>query len=314
MIASENLLLAWQDFIKGKRNKKDVQQFERHLMDHIFELHVDLKNKTYRHGPYHAFDINDPKPRNIHKACVRDRLVHHGIYRKLYAFFDKKFIHDSYSCRLNKGVHRAINRFRTFACQVSRNNTKTCYILKCDIRKFFASVNHNILLGILKKSIPDPDILWLLKEIITSFSTRPNVGLPLGNLTSQLLVNIYMNEFDQFMKHKLKIKHYIRYADDFVILSQDKLYLEGLIKAIDDFLQEKLHLELHPSKVYIKTLASGVDFLGWVHFPVHRVLRTITKKRMIKNLEVNSNEDTIQSYKGLLKHGNSHKLQVQYLD
>src|SRR3989338_6011649 len=133
-------------------------------------------------------------------------------------------------------------------------------------------------------------------------------GLPLGNLTSQLLVNIYMNEFDQFIKQNLKIKYYIRYADDFVVMSRDKEELESLLLKIRIFLKERLRLELHPNKVSISTLASGVDFLGWVHFPHHRVLRTVTKKRMFKNLKNNNKPEVLQSYLGLLSHGNTYKI------
>ena len=278
-------------------------------MDNILNLHRDLKNKTYNHGGYHAFNISDPKPRNIHKASVRDRLLHHAIYRILYPFFDRTFISDSYSCRLEKGTHKSIERFISFGRKVSKNNTRTCWILKCDIRKFFASIDHEILLSILKKYISDENIIGLLQNIISSFhSTKEGVGLPLGNLTSQLLVNIYMNEFDQFVKHKLKVKYYVRYADDFVIFFQDKIYLESLISKIAEFLKEKLKLSLHPDKVFIKTLASGVDFLGWVHFSNHRVLRTATRKRMMKRISDNPKPETIESYLGMLSHGNAHIL------
>ncbi len=134
-------------------------------------------------------------------------------------------------------------------------------------------------------------------------------GLPLGNLTSQLLVNMYMNEFDQWIKHVVKIKYYIRYADDFVILSREKNELNELIPKISEFLTEQLKLSLHPNKVYIKTFASSVDFLGWVHFPNHKVLRTSTKKRMFKNLKKSrDNENVLQSYLGLLSHGNTQKI------
>ena len=239
IISIENLILAWKEFLHGKRNRKDVQEFQLHFMDNLLFLHKDLKNKAYIHGRYHAFNISDPKPRSINKASVRDRLLHHAIYRILYSYFDSKFIHDSYSCRKEKGTHKAMNRFRDFFRKVSKNNTKTCWVLKCDIRKFFASIDHEILKNILSKGIFDSDILWLLARVIDSFYTQPNTlnsaiaenlvkGLPLGNLTSQLLVNIYMNEFDQFMKRELKMKYYIRYEDDFVILIDNKNYLENV--------------------------------------------------------------------------------------
>ena len=293
-----------------------MAEFSLHLMDNVFELHRDLAKKTYQHGLYQPFKIRDPKPRDIHKASVRDRLLHHALYRVLYPSLDRKFIYDSYSCRLDKGTHRAINRFRDFARKVSHNHTRTVWILQCDIRKFFANIDHATLLDILQRHIVDDDLLWLLEELVGSFHTdgRLDVGLPLGNLTSQLLVNIYMNEFDQFMKRELKVRYYIRYADDFVILNENRSYLEQLLPKISEFLNNRLKLSLHPDKVHIKTLASGIDFLGWVHFPKHRVLRTSTKRRMMSRLDEESSEETKTSYLGLLQHGNTCILQQEVLD
>ena len=316
IISLPNLLESWKEFARGKRKRKDVQEFERNLMGNIISLHYDLALKTYHHGGYKAFKVNDPKPRDIHKASVRDRVLHRAIYRKLYAFFDRKFIADSYSCRNGKGTHRAMNRFRDFAYKVSKNNTRTAWVLKCDIRKFFASIDHDVLLNILNDSIPDKDIMWLINKVTSSFcSTKVGVGLPLGNLTSQLLTNIYMNEFDQFVKHKIKAKYYIRYADDFVIFSPDRSLLEDIISLITDFLWDKLKLKLHPDKISINTIASGVDYLGWVNFPNHRVLRASTKRRMFKNIkEKKGKVKTVQSYLGLLKHGHTHKLRLKIND
>ena len=301
--------------MRRKRKKKDVQEFERHLMHNVLDLHHDLASGEYRHGGYKHFKISDPKPRDIHKASVRDRLLHHAIYRVLYPHFDKKFIADSYSCRIGKGTHKAIHRFRQFAYKVSKSNTRTCWVLKCDIKKFFASVDHETLNAILRRRIKDEHIFVLLKNIIGSFCSTPDVeqrGLPLGNLTSQLLVNIYMNEFDQYVKHKLKAGHYIRYADDFAILSRDKGYLTRLLLHIEAYLRDELKLQLHPNKVFIKTLASGLDFLGWVHFPDHRVLRTATKRRMFRRVEETDRKKAIiNSYLGLLSHGNARKLEAK---
>lgn len=309
LISLENLLEAWQEFLVGKRSKMDVQEFELHLMDNLFVLHEELANHTYRHGGYQAFKVNDPKPRDIHKASVHDRLLHHAIYRLLYPFFDRQFIADSYSCRLDKGTHKALNRFRAMAYEVSQNHTKTCWVLKLDIRKFFASIDQHILMTILRQSIPDQEVLWLLEQIIQSFSSSgPGIGLPLGNLTSQLFVNIYMNEFDQFVKHELKVKHYLRHADDFAFLSRDRSMLEQQLVVVQAFLSNKLHLQLHPDKTVLKTVASGVDFLGWVHFADHRVLRTKTKRRMYKYLAGSSDDAVRQSYLGLLSHGNTFHL------
>lgn len=210
---------------------------------------------------------------------------------------------------MEKGTHRALNRFRKFAYKVSQNNTKTCWVLQGDIRKFFASVDHQILVKILSRSIVDQNLIWLLREIIFSFPK----GLPLGNLTSQLFANIYLNELDQFVKHQLKIKYYLRYADDFVILSGDKNFLLDIILEINQFLENDLDLILHPDKMKIKTLVSGIDFLGWVNFFDHRVLRTKTKKRILKNLKNNPSRETINSYLGLIKHGNARKLEFLML-
>jgi retron-type reverse transcriptase len=309
IISVENLLAAWKEFLRGKRSKKDVQEFQHHFSDNTLELHEQLLRKNYWHGGYHAFNISDPKPRNIHKASVRDRLLHHALYRQLYPFFDRTFIADSYSCRDGKGTRKALDRFRAFAYKASRNHTRTVWVLKCDIRKFFASIDHTVLFGILERYIADADILRLLRRVVESFSsTRLGVGLPLGNLTSQLLVNIYMNEFDQFVKHKLQVKYYIRYADDFVFLSEDKQLLERLLPQIEVFLRAQLKLTLHPQKVSITTFASGVDFLGWVHFPDNRVLRGATKRRMLKALSNDGREAVVQSYLGLLRYGNTHDL------
>ncbi len=313
IITVDNLLNAWKAFLPGKKHKKDVALFEAKLMDNILELHGYLNNKMYVHGEYYAFNISDPKPRNIHKASVPDRLLHHLIYQQLYRYFDSHFIYDSYSCRFAKGTHRALRRFEQLGMKVSQNYTHTCYILKCDIRKFFATIDHNILKFILEKYIKDKNILWLLGEVIDSFHTagKHGVGLPLGNLTSQLLVNVYMHELDQFMKHSLKVKFYMRYADDFVIFSQDKDYLQETLTSISEFLSSTLKLALHPNKVSINTLASGVDFLGWVHFPHHRTLRTSTKRRMFRNLNEFSKRETVSSYLGMLKHGNAYILREQ---
>ncbi|MCX6794483.1 MAG: reverse transcriptase/maturase family protein [Candidatus Falkowbacteria bacterium] len=310
IITTANLLLAWEEFLTGKRKRRDVVDFQGRLMDNIINLYRDLKEKNYQHGDYQAFNISDPKPRNIHKAIVRDRLLHHLLYRSTYQYFDRQFIYDSYSCRLDKGTHRAVRRLAKFSDQVSKNNQRTVWILKCDIRRFFASIDHKILKDILAKYINNPDLLWLFGQVIGSFNTdgKPGTGLPLGNLTSQLLVNVYMNEFDQFVKRVLKIKYYIRYADDFVFLSENKEELIALRPKLETFLNERLKLSLHPKKTFFKTLAGGVDFLGWVQFMNHRVLRTTTKHRMLKRIEQNNELATRAAYSALLKHGNAYKL------
>lgn len=308
-IKIENILATWERFLRGKRHKKDVIIFQSRLAENLADLHRSLVDHAYTHGGYKTFNISDPKPRNIHKATVRDRVLHHLIYKELYGYFDARFIYDSYSCRKNKGAHKALDRFKEFAGKVSKNNTRTCYILKCDIRRFFASIDQDILITILKRHINDQEMMRLLETVIVSFrSTSPGVGLPLGNITSQLLVNVYMHELDMYVKQGLRVKYYLRYADDFAILSDDREYLEEVLAKMDGFLKEKLKLTLHEDKVYIKTYASGVDFLGWVHFPCHRQIRTTTKRKIIRNLNGYPKPETINSYRGLLGHGNTHRI------
>lgn len=314
IISTDNLLLAWQEFIIGKKTKTDVQNFGRDLMNNLFQLQSDLHECSYQHGGYKNFYITDPKLRHIHKAAVRDRLVHHAIYRQLYPCFDKTFIADSFSCRNNKGTHAALKRFAVLANKVNCNNTKTCWILKCDVKKFFDSINHEILLNILQQYIVDQKIIWLLENIINSFNQPAGKGLPLGNLTSQLFVNIYMNKFDQFVKHKLRVKYYIRYADDFVLMLNDRNQLISILPKIKDYLAKELNLTLHPNKISISTLVSGIDFLGWVNFPKHKVLRTKTKKRIMTKIENSGQPESLASYLGLLRHGNTYAVQQELLN
>ena len=311
IISITNLYESWTELIVDKVDKPVMTEFAFDLSEKIYLLHQDLVSKTYKHSRYEEFNVYDPKPRIIHNAEVRDKIIHRAIKRILYPDFDKRFIFDSYSSRDGKGHHLALDRFKNFSRKVSHNYTRTCWVLKCDIRKFFASIDHAILKNILAKHISDPDTLLLLDRVIDSFSTKDKfgVGLPLGNLTSQLFVNIYMNEFDQFVKHKLKVKCYIRYADDFVIMSHDRKYLEKVFIKTCEFLNSRLKLSTHPDKCSIKALTSGIDFLGWIHFPGYRILRTNTKRRMFKNLaDSQPSESTINSYLGLLKHGKTKKI------
>ncbi len=314
LISIENLFQAWKEFRKGKRKRPDVQKFERYLEDNLFSLHQALSNKTYCHGGYHSFYVQDPKQRHIHKASVRDRIVHHLLYQFLYEAFDKSFIFDSYSCRLGKGTHKAVLRLENFARTVSKNYSKSCWALKGDIKKFFASIDHQVLLDLLKKRIKDADVVWLLSQVIDSFYSEfgKGKGIPLGNLTSQVFANIYLNELDQFVKHKLKIGYYLRYADDFLILWSDKRYLEELIEPIKNFLTDGLKLKLHPKKIVFRKLDWGVDFLGYVILPHYRLPRTKTKRRIFNKLKDKINsasfEQSLASYLGYLSHANSYKI------
>ncbi|MFH1048873.1 MAG: RNA-directed DNA polymerase [Patescibacteria group bacterium] len=208
----------------------------------------------------------------------------------------------------------------------SKNNTQKCYVLKCDIKKFFNSIDHDILLCLIQNRVKDNDAIWLIKEIIKSFSASPNKGLPLGNITSQLFANIYLNELDQFIKHRLKVEYYIRYSDDFVILSDSKECLKELIFKMDEFLKEKLKLSFHSGKVIIGKYRQGIDFLGYVSLPDYTALRTKTKRRIFGKMKFKRNKlrqgliakelftQLLQSYYGVLEHCNGYKLKLKLDD
>ncbi|MBM3205120.1 hypothetical protein FJZ48_04055 [Candidatus Uhrbacteria bacterium] len=303
IISLENLFDAWTEFKKEKANKKDVAEFEINLEDHVFKLHEDLKNGDYKHSGYVSFYVSDPKRRHIHKASVRDRLLHHAVHRIIEPEWNKIFIFDSWSSRKNKGTHGAVKRLQNLGLKLSRNHTRTLWVLKLDVRKFFDSVDHDILLDILKKRTPDDRLMGLFQDIIKSFSP----GLPLGNLTSQLFSNVYLDKLDQFVKHELKITGYIRYADDFILIHPDKELLINCLEKIKDFLHERLRLSMHPKKIVLKTYTGGIDYLGYVCFPHHRILRTNTKRRMFSRV----NEKNFTSYNGILQHCHSQTLQAK---
>lgn len=250
------------------------------------------------------FQICDPKQRQIHKATVQDRLVHQAIVSEIEPLFEPRFIFDSYSCRKGKGTHAAVARLRKFLYQASCNDTQTVYALKCDIKKFFASVDHDILIGILRQRINDEKVLALLQEIIQSLPSDSLKGIPLGNLTSQLFANIYLHEFDWFVKNILREKFYLRYCDDFIILGTDRQHLLSLVPHLTDFLQTRLALTLHPNKIKIRSWRQGVDFLGYVLKPHCTVLRHRTKLRMLRRVD----ENNLSSYMGLCRHANEHRL------
>jgi retron-type reverse transcriptase len=306
VISSENLLRAWEEFLRGKRGKEDVQAFSLHLMENILTLHRELAYGSYKQEPYQAFTISDPKPRNIHKPSVRDRLLHHAIYHKLYPFFNETFIFDSYSCREGKGTHRGFEQVVRMARKVSKNYAQPCWALKCDIRKFFDSIDHQTLFSLLKERIEDRKLLWLLAQIIKGFEKSPGKGMPLGNLTSQLFANVYMNPLDQFVKHKLKARHYVRYADDFMILATNPDVLMGYFVEMNLFLKNNLKLTLHPNKISLRKLSWGIDFVGYVTKPHHAIPRRKTVERMRRAIANPKKPDklpaTINSYLGYLSH------------
>jgi retron-type reverse transcriptase len=324
IVSIDNIFAAWSEFCHDKRSKADVMRLEWNLETELFRLHRELINQSYQHGPYQAFYVHDPKQRLIHKAVVRDRVLHHALFMILNPIFEPTFIPASFSCRIGKGTHKGVLTVAQGARKVSKNNTGPCFALKCDIQKFFASVNQEILLGILCKRIDDERTTDLLEQLVHSFgSVEARKGLPIGNLTSQLFANVYMNELDQFVKHGLRVKHYFRYTDDFVILSSDQDYLEQLLPQIGAFLGESLQLKLHPHKVSIRKFTQGIDFLGYVILPHHIVMRTKTRRRIERKVEekivqyqngaitAETFNQSWQSYLGVLSHAKSFNLTEQ---
>lgn len=302
-----NLLSAWKEFRGGKNKKEDIRAFEFNLENNLFRLHEDLISKTYQPDPYEAFFVHDPKRRHIHKASVRDRVLHQAIFRILYPIFDKHFIHHSYSSRVGKGTHKGVRNLYIAIRKISNNWKSSVYALKCDIRKFFDSIDHEILFEIIKRKVNDLDVLYLIQIVLKSFEKEKDKGLPLGNVTSQLFANIYLNELDQFVKHKLKVKYYFRYADDFVILEKYKVTLEIHKNKIREFLEYRLRLDLHKDKVFIRKVSQGIDFLGYVVLPYSIVLRTKTKRRILKRV----NKDNTSSYLGVLSHAKTKRLRCK---
>ena len=325
MINQIDLILAYYKFIRGKRKKKDIQEFMLDVEYELVELFKNIFRKNYHHGKYEHFKIFDPKQREIDKAAVKDRVVHQLIYDYLVKIYDKKFYFHSYAARKGKGTHRAINILYKMIVSDSLSFRRNIFIAKCDIEKFFANIDKEILLELIQREIIDQDYLYLIEETIDSFKYN-FPGIPLGNLTSQVFANIYLNELDRFIKHDLKLRHYIRYMDDFIIIEKNTSELLKTIFKIENFLKHKLHIGLHVDKIIIRKLSWGVDFLGYVQLPQWRILRTATKKRIFKKIKLkikklknseidkNSFNQAIQSYFGVLKHCSSFKLKQEILN
>lgn len=311
VVSLENISSAWFEFRKGKTSRRDVQYFEYTLEDSMFNLHEELVSGSYKSHPYSQFRISDPKPRLISKASVRDRLLHHALYRMLYPAFDGVFMFDSFSCRDGKGTHKAFARLQTLIRRVSVNYRKPCFALKCDIRKFFDSVDHVILLRLLKDRLKDERLLALLTQIIDSFSVKQGKGMPIGNLTSQLFANIYLDPLDKFVKHQLKASHYVRYADDFLFLADTEEELMGYFVEVVRFLRDNLKLELHPNKISLRKLSWGIDFVGYVARPHYAVPRCKTVRRMMKKIGAARYDEklaaSLDSYLGYLGHARGYK-------
>lgn len=332
----ENLRNAYLNARKGKRFRSDVLKFSSNVEENLIDIQNELIWGTYKVGKYKQFTITDPKKRLIMALQFKDRVVQWAIYLQVAPLFDKQFIFDSYGCRDFKGTHKAIDRLQYWMRLNDRKPTKA-YYLKLDISKFFYSVNHEILIDILKKRIADERTIALLSSIINSEDTdfglpegfiaeyipedkEPGeVGLPIGNLTSQMFANIYLNELDQFCKHELKIRQYIRYMDDIIILGNDKKQLMKYKVEIEHFVKKRLKLRLN-NKTAIRPNNMGVEFVGYRVWATHRKLRKSTVLKMKKRfkeiqhlyseglLDFTEIRAITASYFGLMKHCDSFNL------
>lgn len=320
IVSFENLLIANKRASKGKRTKEHVITFNNNLEDELLRLKDELILGTYTPLPYNRFYIFEPKLRLISAPMFRDRNVHHAICNILTPIIDKRFIYDSYACRQGKGTHKAVDRAQEMMRKVNiQSNGSGVYCLKLDVKSYFANVNHTILKRILKFHIKDSMVINLLFKIIDSYKE----GLPLGNLTSQLFANMYLNELDREAKYNLKIKYYVRYMDDIVIFSSNKDYLQQVRKSIELFLLTKLKLSTN-SKTEVfpvrQRFGKPLDFLGYRLYITHRTLRKSTVKRFkakVKglrksyyNCQINFKDvkAPLASYLGCAKHCDSYNL------
>jgi RNA-directed DNA polymerase len=293
LISFENLYRAARNARRGKRNKSPVEAFEFHLEGNLVELRESLRNRTYRPGPFRTFTVTDPKPRLISAAPYRDRVLHHALCNVLEPVFERSFIFDSYACRRGKGSHAALNRYTDFA-------RKNRYVLKCDVRKFFPSIDHQMLKERLSRKIKDPEVLWLAGLIIDHSNPQEPVsgffpgddlftsldrprGIPIGNQTSQFFANVYLDPLDHFIKENLRCRCYLRYCDDFVILDHDKGRLQEVLAAVDDFLKS-LRLWLHPTKRVVSRVQDGLPLLGFRVWPHRRLLQRANVRRFRRRM------------------------------
>lgn len=320
LCSPENIEHAWEKARKGKTCRPYVVQFEKDIKKNIRELRIELLLHSYRPQPLQTFILREPKTRKISKSDFRDRIVHHALCNMIEPIFEKIFIYDSYANRVGKGTLKALERFDYFKIKVFDKRTESGYVLKADIRHYFEEVDHSILLQIIQEKIWDKKVLWLIRIILANYENAHGKGMPLGNLTSQFFANVYLNELDHFVKHKVKAQYYIRYVDDFVILHKKKEVLEEYKREIDYFIRERLHLRLHQDKSKILKIKGGINFLGFRIFYHHRLLRKTNirkRERKIEDFKLLFEEgcidyDTIyasmQGWQGYAKCGNTFKL------
>ncbi len=297
LCAYENLYLAYKKAKKAKTKKLYVQEFEANLSENLLQLQKELIEKTYIPKPIVTVVIRDPKTRKIGKASFRDRVIHHALVNILDPIFEPLFIYDNYASRKKKGQHKALERFDYFMRKVTKNGKKLNgikdknyvqgYALKGDISKYFESVDHEILLRIIGEKVKDENVFWLMRMILEYGNNSPvrGRGMPLGNYTSQFFANVYLNKLDYFIKHALRVKYYLRYVDDFVILHKDKEKLERYKIYIDGYLH-KLGLKLHSDKSHIIPLHQGIPLLGFRVFYYHRLLKESSIRQIKRSLRV----------------------------
>ena len=299
---------------KNKRGTINALKFELNAEDQLYQLSLELQNKSYNPSPASCFVLNKPKLREIIAADFRDRVVHYVLVEHLENIFERKFIYDSYACRKNKGVHKAVTRLQQFI-GILNSKPGTTYYLQLDIKSFFLNIDKDILMNLIQKHVSNHDMLWLADKVInfnikdnytlrgqkhlfeslpehkSLIKSKTNSGLPIGNLTSQFFANLYLNQLDQYVKHKLKCKYYLRYCDDFILLAKDQDELLWFKARIIDFLRTNLKLELNANYGDIKSVSNGIDFLGYV---------TRHKYRLVRNRVLNNLNERLKYFKNIL--------------
>jgi retron-type reverse transcriptase len=296
----ENLQLADSIARKGKLKQPGVMVHDKNREKNIQDLHLMLKNKTYKTSEYTTFPIYEPKERLIFRLpYFPDRITHHAVMNILETVFVSTFTADTYSCIKKRGIHAAEKAVKKALTDI--NYTRYC--LKLDIKKFYPNVDHQILKQLLRRKIKDNDLLWLLDEIIDSTE-----GLPIGNYLSQYFANFYLTYFDHWIKETKLVKYYFRYADDMVILADNKAYLHQLFAEIRTYLQEKLKITVKDNYQVFPVEARGIDFVGYVFYHTHTLLRKSIKQNFARMIHKNKNAKSIASYYGWASHCNSKHL------
>ncbi len=317
----KNLLIAFERASKGKTQKSYVLEFQKNLQRNLLELRIELLFHSYRPRPLVTFILHEPKTRKISKSHFRDRIIHHALCNIIEPSFEREFIFDSYANRIGKGTLKAVQRFDRFKRKVSKNNKRKVYVLKADIKQYFENVDISILIAIIERKVKDQKVIWLIKTILRNYKGNSfEKGMPLGNLTSQFFANVYLNELDQYVKQNLRVKYYLRYVDDFVILHHDKIILEEYKQSISGYLENSLSLRLHPTKSRISSLFRGITFLGFRIFYWHKLLRKSNVNKYLRRLEgykelykqdllnYDSIYNSFQGWQGYVGHGDTYKL------